>query len=49
MDYEKEMVGTVEVPENDRLDEAKLTEWMSANVAGFCRPGGNDQVQRRSV
>ncbi|MGB5778936.1 phosphotransferase family protein [Allopontixanthobacter sediminis] len=38
MDYEKEMVGTVAVPEKDRLDEAKLTEWMEANVAGFAGP-----------
>lgn len=38
MDYEKEMVGTVEVPEQDRLDEAKLTDWMNANVEGFGGP-----------
>ena len=38
MDYEKEMVGTVEVPEKDRLDEAKLTPWMEANVEGFAGP-----------
>ncbi|WP_336987184.1 phosphotransferase family protein [Altererythrobacter aquiaggeris] len=38
MDYEKEMVGTVEVPENDRLDEARLTQWMVANVEGFAGP-----------
>lgn len=38
MDYEKEMVGTVEVPERDRLDEAKLTAWMEANVDGFTGP-----------
>ncbi len=38
MDYEKEMVGTVEVPEQDRLDEAKLTDWMNANVEGFEGP-----------
>ncbi|WP_114521677.1 phosphotransferase family protein [Altererythrobacter sp. ZODW24] len=38
MDYEKEMVGTVEVPEQDRLDEAKLTAWMNANVEGFAGP-----------
>ncbi len=38
MDYEKEMVGTVAVPEKDQLDEAKLTGWMEANVEGFCGP-----------
>ncbi len=38
MDYEKEMVGTVEVPEQDRVDEAKLTDWMNANVEGFGGP-----------
>jgi aminoglycoside phosphotransferase (APT) family kinase protein len=38
MDYEKEMVGTVAVPEKDQLDEAKLTAWMEANVEGFCGP-----------
>ena len=27
IDYEKEMVCTVEVPEGDRLDEAALTAW----------------------
>ncbi|TMM46707.1 phosphotransferase family protein [Qipengyuania marisflavi] len=38
IDYEKEMVGTVAVPERDRLDEAALTAWMEANVAGFAGP-----------
>ncbi|MDZ4306346.1 phosphotransferase family protein [Allopontixanthobacter sp.] len=38
MDYEKEMVGTIAVPEKDRLDEAKLTAWMEANVTGFAGP-----------
>lgn len=38
IDYEKEMVGTVEVPERDKLDEAALTAWMSANVEGFEGP-----------
>lgn len=38
IDYEKEMVGTVEVPERDRLDEAALTTWMVANVEGFGGP-----------
>ncbi len=31
-------VGTVEPEGADRLDEAKLTEWMQANVAGFQGP-----------
>lgn len=38
MDYEKEMVGTVDVPEADKLDEKRLTEWMAANVEGFVGP-----------
>lgn len=38
MDYEKEMVGTVDVPDADKLDEAKLTDWMAANVEGFAGP-----------
>ena len=38
MDYEKEMVGTVDVPEADKLDEARLTEWMTAYVDGFAGP-----------
>jgi aminoglycoside phosphotransferase (APT) family kinase protein len=32
------MVGTMAVPEKDRLDEARLTEWMRANVRGFEGP-----------
>lgn len=31
-------VGTVEPEGADRLDEARLTEWMEANVAGFKGP-----------
>lgn len=31
-------VGTVEPEGADRLDEARLTEWMEANVAGFTGP-----------
>ena len=31
-------VGTVEPEGSDRLDEAKLAEWMTANVAGFEGP-----------
>ena len=38
MDYEKEMVGTVDVPEADKLDEKRLTEWMAAHVEGFAGP-----------
>ncbi len=38
MDYEKEMVGTVAVPEKDQLDEVKLNGWMEANVEGFAGP-----------
>ena len=29
---------TIAVPEKDRLDEAKLTAWMEANVEGFAGP-----------
>ncbi|QHL91781.1 phosphotransferase [Sphingomonas changnyeongensis] len=32
------MVGTMAVPEKDRLDEARLTAWCKANVAGFVGP-----------
>lgn len=32
------MAGTIPVGEKDRLDEAKLTAWMAANVAGFEGP-----------
>ena len=38
IDYQKEMVGTVAVPERDRLDEAALAAWMAANVDGFAGP-----------
>ena len=37
-DYEAIMVGTTQVPEADRLDEARLTEWMEANVEAFSGP-----------
>ena len=30
--------GLIEVPDKDRLDEARLTEWMLANVEGFEGP-----------
>lgn len=32
------MVGTMAVPEKDRLDEARLTAWLDINVAGFEGP-----------
>lgn len=32
------MTGTISVPEKDRLDEARLTTWMAANVDGFVGP-----------
>jgi aminoglycoside phosphotransferase (APT) family kinase protein len=32
------MTGTVAVPEKDRIDEARLAEWMAAHVAGFAGP-----------
>ncbi len=38
IDYEKEMVGTIEVPDRDRLDEASLTAWMNEHVEGFAGP-----------
>ncbi len=38
IDYEKEMVGTVAVPDRDKLDEGALTAWMKANVEGFEGP-----------
>ncbi|MBY8822370.1 phosphotransferase family protein [Sphingomonas colocasiae] len=37
-DTQASMTGTVEVPEKDRLDEAALTAWMTANVDGFEGP-----------
>ncbi|MBM0169814.1 phosphotransferase family protein [Altererythrobacter sp. C41] len=38
IDYEKEMVGTVAVPDRDKLDERALTAWMAVNVEGFQGP-----------
>ena len=38
IDYEKEMVGTIDVPEADKLDEAALTAWFEANVDDFEGP-----------
>ena len=34
-----DMVGTMEVPEKDKLDEASLTKWMEANVEDFVDVG----------
>ena len=38
IDFDKEMVGTVEVTEKDALDLASLTRWFEANVEGFEGP-----------
>jgi aminoglycoside phosphotransferase (APT) family kinase protein len=38
LNAEVDFVGTVAPEGADRLDEAKLAEWMSANVAGFAGP-----------
>jgi aminoglycoside phosphotransferase (APT) family kinase protein len=38
IDYDAEMVGTVEVPERDRLDLEHLTAWLDAHVEGFVGP-----------
>ncbi|GAB5349838.1 phosphotransferase family protein [Alteriqipengyuania sp. 357] len=38
IDYEKEMVGTVDVPEADKLDETALTAWFESNVEDFTGP-----------
>ncbi|MCB2083293.1 MAG: phosphotransferase family protein [Sphingomonadaceae bacterium] len=40
IDYQKEMVGTIEVPEADRLDLDRLTAWFEANVEGYAGPIG---------
>ncbi|MEM1132963.1 MAG: phosphotransferase family protein [Pseudomonadota bacterium] len=37
-DAQQTMTGTMDVPEADQLDEARLTEWMEANVEGFQGP-----------
>lgn len=37
-DTDSMMTGTVAVPEMDRIDQAALTAWMEANVAGFKGP-----------
>ena len=38
IDFDKEMVGTIEVPEADRMDLDALSEWFAANVEGFEGP-----------
>ncbi len=38
IDFDKEMVGTIEVPEADQLDLDRLTEWFGANVEGYEGP-----------
>jgi len=38
MDYDKEMTGTIEVPERDRLNLDRLTDWFTAHVEGFAGP-----------
>jgi len=38
IDYEKEMVGTIDVPDADKLDEAALTAWFEANVEDYDGP-----------
>lgn len=37
-DAQTSMVGTVDVPEKDRLDLDRLSEWMTANVSGYAGP-----------
>lgn len=38
IDFDKEMVGTVEVSERDQLDLGRLTAWFEANVESFAGP-----------
>ncbi|WP_435416966.1 phosphotransferase family protein [Parerythrobacter aurantius] len=38
IDFDKVMVGTIEVPEADRLDLGRLTAWFEANVDGYEGP-----------
>lgn len=38
IDFDREMVGTIEVPEADRLDLDTLTAWFDAHVQGFAGP-----------
>ncbi len=36
--FEAQMVGTIPVPEKDRLDEARLLPWLEGHVDGFAGP-----------
>lgn len=38
IDFDTEMVGTIDVPENDRLDLGRLTAWFEAHVEGYAGP-----------
>ena len=38
IDFDKEMVGTIEVPERDQMDLRALTAWFEAHVEGFEGP-----------
>ena len=38
IDFDKEMVGTIAVPEADQLDLDRLTAWFDANVDGYSGP-----------
>jgi len=38
IDFDREMVGTVEVSEKDQLDLDRLTDWFAAHVEGFSGP-----------
>ena len=38
IDFDKEMVGTIEVPEKDQMDLDALTAWFTAHVDGFEGP-----------
>ncbi len=38
IDFDREMVGTIEVPEGDRLDLERLTGWFEEQVTGFAGP-----------
>lgn len=38
IDAEKDFSGTIVVPEKDRLDETKLSQWMTEHVEGYAGP-----------
>ncbi|MEC9151248.1 MAG: phosphotransferase family protein, partial [Pseudomonadota bacterium] len=38
IDFDKEMVGTIAVPEADRMDLDALTAWFEAHVEGYEGP-----------